>query len=109
MLVLSVSLQLHAKDIANTFTETSNVIKALERIRNDVNTTHLAWHEEALQLGGKVGVTTSVPRQCGRQCNRPAEDSKTYYRRTLTIPFLDQLTVEMKARFQTLKGKLYLG
>ena len=48
--VLSVSLQLRARDIANAFTETSNVIKALEQIRNDVNTTHLAWHEEALQL-----------------------------------------------------------
>ena len=50
--VLSASLRLRAKDIANAFTETSNVIKALEQIRNDVDTTHLAWHEEALQLGG---------------------------------------------------------
>ena len=67
-----------------------------------VDTTHLAWHEEALQLGGKVGVISSVLRQCGRQCNRdnmPAEESETYYRRTLAISFLDQLIVEMKARF----------
>lgn len=80
--VLSVSLQLHAKDIANVFTETSNVIRALEQIRKDVNTTHQVWHEEALQLGGKIGVIPSVPRRCGRQCNRdnnmPAEDSETY-------------------------------
>ena len=29
----------------------------------------------------------------------PAEDSETYYRRTLTIPFFDQLVTEMNARF----------
>ena len=112
MLVLSVSLQLRAKDIADAFTETSNVIKTLEQIRNDVDTTHLAWHEEALQLGGKVGVIPSVPRRCGRQCNRdnmPAEDSKTYFRHTLTIPFLDQLIVEMKARFSYTQRKAVLG
>ena len=81
--VLSVSLQLRAKDISNAFTETSNVIKALEQITKDVDATHLAWHEEALKLGHKVGVIPSVPRRCGRQNNRdniPAED---YYWRTL--------------------------
>lgn len=68
--VLSVSLQLCAKDITNAFTETSIVIKALEQIRNDVDVTHLAWHEEALLLGSKIGVIPSVPRCCGKQCNR---------------------------------------
>ena len=110
--VLSVSLQLRARDIANAFTETSNVIKALEQIRKDVDATHLAWHEEAQQLGSKVGVSSSVPRRCGRQCNRdnmPAEDSETYYRRTLTIPFIDQLVMEMKARFSDTQRKAVLG
>ena len=65
--VLSVSLQLRAKDIAYAFTDTSNVIKVLEQIRKDVDATHLAWHEEALQLGHKVGVIPSVPRRCGRR------------------------------------------
>ena len=110
--VLSVSLQLRAKDIANAFTETSNVIKALEHIRKDVDATHLAWHEEALQLGGKVGVIPSVPCRCGRQSNRdnmPAEDSETYYRRTLTIPFLDQLVMEMNSWFSDTQRKAVLG
>ena len=77
------------------------MIKALEEVRKDVDATHMAWHEEAFLLGSKVGVLPSVPRRCGRQTNRdntPAEDSITYYRRTLTIPFLDdQLIVEMNS------------
>ena len=110
--ILSISLQLHAKDIAKAFAETSRVIKAIEQIRKDVDATHLVWHEEAIQLGSEVGVVPSVPRRCGRQCNRdnmPAEDSETYYRRTLTIPFLDQLIVEMNARFSITQRKAVLG
>ena len=110
--VLSVSLQLHVKDIANAFDETSNVIEALEQIRKDVDATHLAWHEEAVQLSGKVGVIPSVPCQCGRQCNRenmPAKDSVTYYRHTLTIPFLDQLVTEMNVWFSATQRKAVLG
>ena len=87
------------------------ILQMHSEISNVINATHLAWHEEALQLGRKVGVIPSVPRQCGRQNNRdniPAEDSETIYRRTLTIPFLDQLVMEMNVRFSD-KGKLYLG
>ena len=96
--VLSVSLQQRLKDITKAFDGTSSVIKALEMVRKDVDATHLGWHEEALLLGGKVGVIPSIPWRCGRQTNRdntPAEDNIAYYWRTLTIPFLDQLIVEM--------------
>ena len=68
--VLSVSLQQRAKDIAKAFDETSSVINALEEVRKDVDVIHMAWHEEALLLGSKVGVLPSVPRRCGRQTNR---------------------------------------
>ena len=88
------------------------MIKALEEVRKDVDATHMVRHEEALLLGSKVGVQPSVPRRCGRQTNRdntPAEDSITYYRRTLTIPFLDQLIVEMNSRFSSTQRKAVLG
>ena len=39
----------------------------------------------------------------------PAEDSETYYRHTLTIPFSDQLIVEMNARFSITQRKAVLG
>ena len=106
--VLSVSLQQRAKDIAKAFDETSRVIKALEEVRKDVDATHMAWHEEALLLGSKAGLLPSVPLRCGRQTNKdntPAEDSITYYRQTLTIPFLDQLIVEMNFRFSSTQRK----
>ena len=78
-------------------------------IRKYVDATHLAWHKEAVQLSGKVGVIPSAPHWWGRQYNMHAEDSKTYYQHTLTIPFLDQLVMEMNARFLDTQRKLYLG
>lgn len=110
--VLSVSLQQRAKDIVQAFREITNVIKALEEVRRDVDTAHLSWHEEAALLGSKVGVVPSVPRRCRRQTNRdntPAEDSAAYYRQTLTIPFLDQLISEMNALFSSAQQKATLG
>ena len=110
--VLSVSLQQRSKDITKAFDETSSVIRALEDVRKNVDTTHLAWHEEALLLSSKVGVTPAVPRRCRRQTNRdntPAEDSIEYYRRTLTIPFLDQLLVEMNSRFSSTQRRAVLS
>ena len=41
--------------------------------------------------------------------NIPAEDSETYYRHTLTIPFLDQLVMEMNVRFSDTQRKAVLG
>ena len=110
--MLTVSLQLRAKDIAKAFNEATTVIKALEDIRKNVDATHMAWHEEAAQLGCKVGVVPAVPRLCGRQRNRdntPAEDCVAYYRRTLTIPFLDQVIMEMNSRFSDTQKKAVLG
>ena len=63
-------------------------------------------------LSNKVGGTPAVPRRCRRQTNRdntPAEDSIEYYRRTLTIPFLDQLIVEMNSQFSSTQRRAVLG
>ena len=79
--VLSVSLQQRSKDIAQALRDISCVIKALEEVRWNVDSTHLVWHEEAVLLGSRIGVTLSVPRQCGRQANRdntPTNDSVSY-------------------------------
>lgn len=39
----------------------------------------------------------------------PTEDSETYYQPTLTIPFLDQLVMEMDAWFSDTQRKAALG
>ena len=97
--VLTVSLQSRSRDI---------VIKALEQLRTDVDSVHQGWHEEATKMAGNIEVTPSIPRRCGRQRNRD-ESSETYYRRTVTIPFLDHMISEMKWRFSETQRKAVLG
>ena len=53
----------------------------------------------------EVGVEKpSIPRRCNRQTHRAnveAEVPEVYYRRSLTIPFLDHLIKELEDRFSS--------
>ena len=51
-----------------------------------------------------IGIKPSIPQRCGHQRHRsnvPAEIPSDYYRRTISIPLLDQLLSEMKSRFSS--------
>ena len=60
-------------------------------------------YDEAKELAEDIGSTEEKPRTVnGRQmqrCNIPAESTTEYFKRSLTIPFLDYLLSEMKERF----------
>lgn len=59
-----------------------------------------------------VGIVPSLPRRCGRQTHRsntPADTPSEYYCRTITIPFLDHLLVEMTHRFSKHQQTALLG
>ena len=53
-----------------------------------------------------------IPRRCGRQRhwdNVPAEDPKEYYKRSITIPFLDHLLTQLEERFSGDHQRVALG
>ena len=54
------------------------------------------------------GCTPSIPRRCGRQTQRSnvqAETPEEYYRRSLTIPFIDHMISHIATRFSNLQEK----
>lgn len=58
--------------------------------------------KKATDLGLKFDVTPSLPHTRGRQTNRdnvPAETPEIYYRRVITVPYLDYLISELDTRF----------
>lgn len=62
---------------------------------------HREWYIEALVKAEKVGTTPCMPRIVARQSQRnnvPATSSEEYYRRSVTIPFLDHILLEMNSR-----------
>ena len=95
-LTLPVTQLLQAK--SNDIMDGIHLIESLKNVvymtRANVDNYHTEWYEKAVTLAQKVFVDESRPRTCGRQQHRgnvPAENISDYYKRVITIPFLDHL------------------
>ena len=90
----------------------NNVKVALQDVRDKVDSYHSQWFQQAVNLAREVGTEPSVPRTCKEQTQRDNTESscaEEYYRRTLTIPFVDHLNTELEVRFSYLQRKASLG
>ncbi|XP_075037461.1 52 kDa repressor of the inhibitor of the protein kinase-like [Mixophyes fleayi] len=99
---LTVLLQSKANDIVKACSAIDGVKVTMAGIREDVENQHTVLFKKAVDLGLQFEVTPSLPRTCGRQTNRnntSAENPEIYYRRVITIPYLDYLIVELDMRF----------
>ncbi len=98
---LSVSLQRRSMDICSAMQEVKHVIKALDRVRDEIDTNRSSWYKEAAAMGEAVDAEPpKLPRTNNRQRHRanvPASNPEEYYQRAVTIYFLDHLLSEMKA------------
>ena len=57
---------------------------------------------EALSLAKEIGAVEEKPRTTNRQINRsnvPAESVSEYFKRSITIPFIDFILSKMKSRY----------
>ena len=95
--------------------EMNSVKATLQDVRNNVEEHHGKWFAEVEELCACVNTEPSLPRLCGRQRHRPnvpAQSPSEYFRRTISIPVLDHLLLEMETRFdkhqQTAVQGLYL-
>ncbi len=76
---------------------------ALCEVRDKIDTHLKKWYDSAVALGEKVDASPpSIPRRCVRQVlrsNMPASTPEEYYRRSISIPFLDEMIVHLDTRF----------
>ena len=71
-------------------------------LRSDIDATHDNFYGMAVELAGKAGVEPAKKRTAGRQVNRQNVETYSvteYYKRTITILFLDQLMGQIQLRF----------
>ena len=71
-------------------------------MRLKIEEKHAKWFQEACRMSEKLYITVQKARTCQVQCNRantPAATVEDYYRRNLTILFLDHLINELEVRF----------
>ena len=81
-------------------------------MRTEVDFYHNLWYKEALSLASSVNVHEAGPRICVRQSHRPnapADNTSDYFKRSITIPFLDHLNNELQQRFDTSNIVAYQG
>ena len=84
----------------------------LRELRRDIDEHHKVWFEFAVSTAEFAGTeSSSIPRRCSKtqRANVDAEDPEVYYRRVLTIPFVDHLIQEMEDRFSTNANVATLG
>jgi hypothetical protein len=109
---LSTYLQTRTLDLGKAFDGIRLVRSSLQDVRNNVESHHSEWYNEAVQLAQKVNTEPSMPRIVTRQTlrsNNPAKTPEEHYRRNLTILLLDQVLVEMKTRFKDDHKKALTG
>ena len=99
---LTVQLQDSSLDANAAREKVSLLFVMLERFRSDIERKHETWFKNAADLAEAVGTLPSKPRTTRLQSHRPntpAESILEYYRRVVSIPFLDHLISEIKKRF----------
>lgn len=106
---LTISLQKKAKDICHAYKEVSTVEKALNEVRKNIDTQHKKWFDDAVALGSKINASEpQLPRWCSRQTarsNTPGDKPEIYYKRSISIPFIDELLGHLKSRFSDIQQK----
>ena len=110
---LTTSLQKRAKDICQAYSEVSSIVSALSEVRETIDAKHKEWFDTAIALGQKVNAPPpQLPRRCSRQTarsNTPGETPEIHYKRTITIPFLNQLISHLNSRLSDIQQKAIMG
>ncbi|XP_052268219.1 52 kDa repressor of the inhibitor of the protein kinase-like [Dreissena polymorpha] len=109
---LTVALQGRSVDVVKAMSQVSVVQQALQEVRDNIDTYHNTWFQEVSTIADNLGVQPSQPRLCGRQTKRDNIEAATpelYYKRNLTIPFVDTFVNEMDTRFSDLQTKAAMG
>ena len=98
---VSIKLQHRTSDIVYAYGKIKDIIDELSSIRSDDAILH-GWFVQAETLASEVDVVPQVPRTTGRQIHRDNVEhasAEEYFRRTVVIPFLDNLLEQLRERF----------
>ena len=95
-------LQERRIDVMKSLEQIDLLKKMVTSLREELDETHDKFYQKALAMAKAVDTAERVPRICKRQTNRENVESNSpseYYKRALTIPFLDHLASELNQRF----------
>ena len=99
---IATKLQKKDQDVFRAYSMIDDTIKAVARVRSNIEEECHEWFEDASIPADKIGATVSVPRITGRQEHRnnaPSVNPESHYRVNVAIPFIEHLLEEMSSRF----------
>jgi hypothetical protein len=99
---LTLQLQSASLDAGKAREKVSLLYLTIDKLRADIDQTHDTFYQMAVDLAKEVKIDPNKKRTTGRQVHRenvPADTTSDYYKRAVTIPFLDQLLGQVQSRF----------
>ena len=86
------------------------VQEALQNVRDRIDANHKAWFDAALALGQKVNATApQLPSRKTARNNVPGDSAELYFKRSVSIPFMDELIAHLDQRFSDIQQKAMKG
>ena len=105
------SLQERSLDIGRALKSVTLVQSSLDCRANVEQFNHQCF-ERSVKICEPLDIEVKKPRICGRHIMRDnveAEGPEDYFRKSITVPFLDYALNEMKTRFTDLHARTTLG
>ena len=101
---LSTKLQGRYIDVVRAYRDVELVNTTIKDGRSDYDSFHTLVYAKACSVAEGVNVQEATPRfanssRQSHQSNPPAESASEYYKRSLTIPMLDHLIMQLDDRF----------
>jgi hypothetical protein len=99
---LTLQLQNASLDAGKAREKVSLLLLTIDQLRVEIDDTHSKFYKVSVNLGKEANITPSKPRTSGRQVYRenvPSESASDYFKKVVTIPFLDQLLGQIQSRF----------
>ena len=101
---LTYELQQVKLDISAVYDAVDTCLNTLKRVREQIDLKHKSWYDHAASLAYKHNITIQKPRIVNIQMHRENYNAVTpeeYYRRSLSVPFLDQIINQLEERFSS--------
>ena len=99
---LASKLQKRDQDIFEAYMMVDEVIGNVKSARKNIDSDFQIWYKEILDLAEKLGIVKAIPRKTSIQRNRSNTLSSIpidHYKKSVAIPLLDSLIIQMQDRF----------
>ena len=109
---LSRSLQERSLDVGRALKSVTLAQSSLEDCRANVEQFNRQCLERSIKICEPLDIEIKEPRTCGRQTmkdNVQAEGPEDYFRKSITVPFIDYTINEMKTRLTDLHARAASG